>query len=106
MRALNRLLERTHAVGARDDTLYLIMGSSHQPERTLLQARTWCRVPWTDDTESAVRARLLAGTCSFMQFPGKPGARGGPFKDLVPLLTRAAPHVGTPAVVHQLERLV
>ena len=59
--------------------------------------------PWDDTTERAVRARLQAGSCSFLQFPGHFGSRGGPFKDLMSMLR----HVKSlPAVVHQLDRLV
>ena len=60
-------------------------------------------VKWHANTERAVRERLRTGSCSFLQFPNSPGSRGGPFKDLVPLLRAAA---RPPAVVHQLERLV
>ncbi len=59
--------------------------------------------PWTERTEQRVRARLKRGTCAFLQFPNKPGHRGGPPKDLLPLLRNTS---RTPAVVHQLERLV
>ena len=37
-------------------------------------------------TERLVRNRLRSGSCSFLQFPNSPGAVGGPFKDLVPML--------------------
>ena len=63
-------------------------------------------VKWHGGTERLVRNRLRSGSCSFLQFPNSPGAVGGPFKDLVPML-RNLSRMGTePAVVHQLDRLV
>ena len=63
-------------------------------------------VPWRHATERRVRERLHAGSCAFLQFPNSPGARGGPFKDLVPMLRNLSRAGLEPAVVHQLGRLV
>lgn len=63
-------------------------------------------VEWRDDTERRVREGLHRGSCAFLQFPNSPGARGGPFKDLVPLLRNMSRAGLEPAIVHQLDRLV
>lgn len=63
-------------------------------------------VEWRDDTEGRVREGLRRGSCAFLQFPNSPGARGGPFKDLVSLLRNVSRAGLEPAIVHQLDRLV
>ena len=63
-------------------------------------------VEWRDETEGRVRDALRRGSCAFLQFPNSPGARGGPFKDLVPLLRNVSRAGLEPAIVHQLDRLV
>lgn len=81
-----------------------MLGQCARQAGVRLHAEHGCTcVRWTAHTEPLVRARLLRGSCAFLQFPNKPGHLGGPFKDLLPLLRNAT---RPPAIVHQLERLV
>jgi hypothetical protein len=105
--ALERLdvracMRTAHGACAQSDWM---LGECARTAGVRLVPRHGCTcVRWHENTEARVRGALRAGSCAFLQFPGKLGARGGPFKDLVPLLKSGA--MPPPAVVHQLERLV
>ena len=98
---LDHCIRTQHADCAQSDWM---LGRCARDARVRLEAAFGCTcVPWRAGTERSVREGLRRGSCAFLQFPNSPGAVGGPFKDLVPLL-RALKQ--PPAIVHQLERLV